>query len=186
MPDIMGKLPGRGVWVTSARTAVTTACASGGFARGFKSKVIFDGSLEDSTERLLTRRVLGLIGMARKSGHIHIGFDQVKAAAGSGKIAWRIEASDGSSDGRGKIRTLSKAVARELGLALPRVIGCFSNKELARAIGRESAVHMALPPGPLANSFGADVQRLAGFMDLIPPNWEDYAHEMRDPPQKPS
>jgi predicted RNA-binding protein YlxR (DUF448 family) len=177
VPDILGKLPGRGVWVSASPEDIAEALKSGAFSRGFKTKANTPPDLAAQTQKLLAQRLLGLLAMARKSGHIHIGYDQVKAAAGSGKIAWRIEAKDGSEDGRSKIRTLSKAVARELEMPLPRVMGCFDNAQLARAVGRDSVVHMALPPGPLAKSFTALAARYAGFAELIPQGWVDSAHE---------
>ena len=180
-PDIMGKLPGRGVWVSAHREHMAKAIKTGGFSRGFKTKTKVDESLTQLTEDLLARRLLGLLTMARKSGHIAIGYDQVKAAAGSGKIAWRIEAREGAPDGRGKIRTLSKAVAMELDMPIPKVMGCFTGAQLAQALGRESVVHIALPPGRLAKAFTADAARYRGFRQLIPREWEDIGHEIKMP-----
>lgn len=176
-PDIARKLPGRGVWVTSERDDLLKAIKIGGFARGFKAKTAVPDDLVDMVEGLLKRRLLGLITMARKSGQIFIGYDQVKAAAGAGSLAWRIEARDGSEDGRSKIRTLSKAVAKELDLSLPIVLGCFTNAELAEALSRESVVHVGLPRGKMAKAFQADAYRLSGFVDLVPDDWPDIAHE---------
>ena len=181
VPDIAGKLPGRGVWVTAHREPLTKAIKTGGFARGFKSKVKVDTHLIELTEALLARRLLGLLSMARKSGHIAIGYDQVKAAAGSGKIAWRIEAREGAADGRSKIRTLSKAVAMELDMAVPKAMGCFTGAELAEALGRDTVVHVALPPGKLAKAFSADAARYRGFRQLIPREWDDISHEIKMP-----
>lgn len=182
VPDIAGKLPGRGVWVTAHREQLSKAVKTGAFSRGFKSKAKVGSELIDMTEALLARRLLGLLSMARKSGHIAIGYDQVKAAAGSGKIAWRIEARDGAPDGRGKIRTLSKAVALELDMAVPKAIGCFTGAELAEALGRDSVVHLSLPPGKLAKAFTADAARYRGFRQLIPREWDDIGHEIKLPP----
>lgn len=180
-PDIMGKLPGRGVWVTAHREQLSKAIKTGGFARGFKTKVKAGDEIVELTEKLLARRLLGLLAMARKSGHISIGYDQVKAAAGSGKIAWRIEAREGASDGRGKIRTLAKAVAMELEQAVPKAIGCFSGAELAESLGRDTVVHVSLPPGKLAKAFTADAARYRGFRQLIPREWDDIRHEIKMP-----
>ncbi len=180
-PDILGKLPGRGVWVSAHREQLAKAIKTGGFARGFKSKVKVSVELIELTEQLLARRLLGLLAMARKSGHIAIGYDQVKAAAGSGKIAWRIEAREGASDGRGKIRTLAKAVAMELDQPVPKVMGCFSGAELAEALGRDTVVHISLPPGKLAKAFTADAARYRGFRQLVPREWDDIAHEIKMP-----
>lgn len=180
-PDIMGKLPGRGVWVTAHREHLAKAIKIGGFARGFKSKIKVRPDLEELVETLLARRLLGLLAMARKSGHIAIGYDQVKAAAASGKVSWRIEAREGASDGRGKIRTLAKAVALELEQPVPKVIGCFSGAELAEALGRDTVVHVSLPPGKLAKAFTADAARFRGFRQLVPREWDDIDHEIKMP-----
>jgi predicted RNA-binding protein YlxR (DUF448 family) len=179
-PDIQGKLPGRGVWVSSDRKSLEKVIAQKSFARGFKGKAKVKGDLVSLTEQLLVRRVLGLITMARKASLIATGNDQVQAMAREASIAFRIEASDGSEDGRSKIRTLAKAINRELELPDPIVIGCFTADEIGRALGRESIVHAAIKPSKLAKSLKVDVARLSGFRELIPMDWPDRAHEIRE------
>lgn len=176
-PDVVGKLPGRGVWVSADRVSLETAIEKRAFARGFKSNAKIEGDLIALTERLLARRVLGLITMARKSGVIAMGFDQVQSMAREASIAFRLEASDGSPDGRGKIRTLSKAINRELGQEDPYVIGCFDALQLGAALARDSVVHAAIKPGGLARSLRLEVLRLSGFRALIPVQWPDIKHE---------
>ena len=158
-PDIAGKLPGRGVWVSADIKSLEKAIAQKSFARGFKSQAKIEGGLVDLTGRLLARRVLGLVTMARKSGVIALGFDQVQSMAREAAIAFRIEAKDGSKDGRGKIRTLSKAVNREQDLADPIVVGCFTAEEIGKALARESIVHAAIKPCKLAKVLAIDVKK---------------------------
>ncbi len=179
VPDVAEKLPGRGVWVSANRASVDKAVKTKAFARGFKIKAQAPEGLADMVETLLAQRVLGLISMALKSGTIAIGFDQVKSAARSEAFAWRIEASDGSADGRSKIRVLASAVSRELELPVPGVIGCFSAAELGEAFGRESLVHAAIKTGKLGASLSRAATRLSGFRALIPENWPDAKHEIR-------
>lgn len=176
-PDIAGKLPGRGVWVSADRKSLEKTIALKTFGRGFKTKVKVEGDLVALTERLLARRVLGLITMARKAGVIAMGFDQVQSMAREAAVAFRIEASDGSKDGRSKIRTLSKAMNREQELADPVVIGCFTAEEIGKALARDSIVHAAVKPSKLARSMALEVKRLSGFKDLIPADWPDIKHE---------
>jgi len=177
MPDIAGKLPGRGVWVSSDRKSLEKTIALKSFGRGFKTKSKVDGDLVTLTENLLARRVLGLITMARKAGVIAMGFDQVQSMAREAAIAFRIEAKDGSKDGRSKIRTLSKAMNREQDLADPIVIGCFTAQDIGKALARDSIVHAAIKPSKLAKTLAIEVKRLSGFRDLIPKQWPDIAHE---------
>ncbi len=176
-PDINEKLPGRGVWVSSNREALQKAIKTGGFARGFKSKVNVPNDLIDLTESLLRRRLIGLLAMGMKSGHLFVGFDQVKTAAQSDYLAWRIEASDGSDGPRGKIRVLTKAISHELERPMTPVIGCFSSQDLGKAFGRDHIVHAALRPGSLAKALSFATQRYSGFSPLIPEGWADKNHE---------
>lgn len=176
-PDILGKLPGRGVWVSAASEDLKTAIENGGFKRGFKGNAVIPDDLAAQIEAGLKRQTLSLIGMAKKSGKLFIGFDQVMVAARTDALGWRIEASDGAEGSRGKIRTLSKAVAREVELPLPRVIGCFTSPELGSVVGREAIIHCAVPHGRIAKSLGASAKRLSGFMSLIPEGWADAQHE---------
>ncbi len=179
-PDIQGKLPGRGVWVSSDRKSLEKVVALKSFARGFKGKAKVEGDLVNLTERLLARRILGLITMARKAGVMAMGFDQVQSMAREAAIAFRIEASDGSKDGRSKIRTLAKAMNREQDLPDPIVLGCFTAAQIGQALARESIVHAAIKPSKLAKTMKLDVARLSGFRDLIPADWPDRAHEIRE------
>jgi len=177
-PDVAGKLPGRGVWVSANRKSLEKVIALKSFARGFKDKAKVESDLTDLTDRLLARRVLGLITMARKSGVIALGFDQVQSMAREAAIAFRIEAKDGSKDGRSKIRTLSKAINREQDLPDPVVIGCFTAEEIGKALAREAIVHAAVKPCKLAKSLAVEVEKLAGFRELIPADWPDKMHEI--------
>lgn len=176
-PDILGKLPGRGTWVSASREDLDMAIAKGGFKRGFKGKAQLPDDLAAQVEAGLRKQVLSLIGMAKKSGKLFIGFDQVMAAARTDTLGWRIEASDGAEGSRGKIRTLSKAVAREVELPLPRVIGCFTSTELGAVVGREAITHCAVPHGRIAKSLGLAAKRLGGFIPLVPEGWADAQHE---------
>lgn len=175
--DILGKLPGRGVWVSSTCEDLDVAITKGGFKRGFKGNVTVPKDLAAQVEDGLRRHTLSLIGMTKKSGKLFIGFDQVMAAARVDALGWRIEASDGAAGSRGKIRTLSKAIAREVELPLPRVIGCFDSKEIGAVLGREVITHCAVPHGRLAKSLGFSARRLSGFLPLVPEGWADAQHE---------
>ena len=176
-PDILGKLPGRGVWVSATREDLETASQKGGFKRGFKSSVKVPSDLTHQVEAGLRKQTLSLIGMAKKSGKLFMGFDQVMMAARGESLGWRIEARDGAEGARGKIRALSKAMAHEMELKLPRVIGCFNSAELGAVLGRDALIHCAVPQGRIAKSLGQSARRLGGFVPLVPEGWADAQHE---------
>ncbi len=100
VPDIEETLPGRGIWVKAERAALEKAVAKNLFARAAKADVKADADLADRVERLLVRRMTGDLGLARKSGALVFGFDNVDARA------FRAGAAGGSdrSFGRGRGR----------------------------------------------------------------------------------
>jgi len=180
VPDIAGKLPGRGVWTRADKTALEEAIKNGGFKRGLKTNVKVSDDLVELTEDLLKRKILSLLPMALRAGQAYLGFDQVKSAAQKEPLSWRIEASNGAEGGRGKIRVLTRAVSLELGQRPAPVIGCFTSAELGKAFGREDLVHGAIKSGPMRKSFDQAARRLAGFCPLVPENWPDKGHEQTD------
>jgi uncharacterized protein len=153
-PDVAERLPGRGLWTLARRDIVARAVKKRLFARAARSAVGVDEDIDRRVEGLLARRAVDLIGLARRAGLAVCGFAKVEAALQDGKAAVLIAASDGSADGRGKLR------ARAPGLPL---VEALTSAELGAAFGREGAVHAVLKAGPLAEAFLAVAGRLAGF-----------------------
>ncbi len=85
VPDLAGKLPGRGIWVTADRAAIEKAAAKGLFARAARTGVTVPESLADLVEAGLARRVVDLISLARKAGLAVAGFEKVKGWLADGK-----------------------------------------------------------------------------------------------------
>ena len=168
VPDLARKLPGRGLWVAAERTAVETAARKGGFSRSAKTRLIAPADLADQVERLLLRRVLDGLGLARRAGELTSGFEKASAAISSGKAAWMIEAVDGAPDGRRKLLQ----VARRLDLA-PRLLGLFGSDELSLALGLGNVIHLVFLAGRGAERWTADVERLSGFRPLLPESWRE-------------
>ena len=153
-PDLAGKLPGRGLWLTARRDIVATAVTRRLFARAARQPVIVDDDLAERVEALLAERCRDQIGLARRAGQAVMGFAKVEAALGRGKAAVLLAAADGAADGRAKLR----ALAPDLPL-----VELLSGAELGAAFGREHAVHATLAPGRLAAALIAEAARLAGF-----------------------
>ena len=120
-------------------------------------------SPEDS---LLFRRCLDQLGLARREGVLISGFEKSLANVRAGKVAWIIEATDGSADGRSKLLSLAKHMVPP-----PKVCGAFSADDLSLALGLENAIHAVLLEGGRADRWTFEVERLAGFRPLSPPEW---------------
>ena len=158
VPDIAERLPGRGVWVTATREAVDTAAARGIFPRRFKAAASVPAHLADDVEHLLLERCKGLLGLARRSGRLVNGYDQVRASLRKTRPGWLLEASDGAEDGRSKVYSLANALYGNV-----KVAGALTSAELGMAIGRVHVIHALLLTGPLADSWTVTYGRLTGF-----------------------
>ena len=164
VPDLARKLPGRGMWVAADRASIQTAAKKNLFSRSAKVPLKVPADLANTVESLLVRRCLDQLGLARREGVLISGFEKCAAAIRSGQAAWLIEASDGASDGRGKLLNLARHQAT-------RVCGAFSADDLSLALGLENAIHAVLLAGGRADRWTLEVERLAGFRPLRPQDW---------------
>lgn len=154
VPDIAGRLPGRGLWLTARRDIVAAAIGKRLFGKAARASVTVPGDLAERIEGLLRDRCRDLVAMARRAGGAVAGFEKVRAALRSGEAAVVLAAADGGESGREKVRGLG----RELPL-----VEVLSAAELGLAFGRDHVVHAALPPGRLARDVLALAERLAAY-----------------------
>jgi predicted RNA-binding protein YlxR (DUF448 family) len=159
VPDVAASLPGRGMWVRSDSTSVTTAVAKNLFSKSAKAPLKASADLPVRVEALLVARMQADLGLARRAGQLVMGFDNVlRAMDDRVPPSLLVEAGDGAADGRRKLA--GSAHAR--GLEIETIDG-LSAKELSLALGRENVIHAALKPGRLAERLIFDAGRLAGF-----------------------
>ncbi|MBI1179065.1 MAG: RNA-binding protein [Alphaproteobacteria bacterium] len=154
VPDIKGKLPGRGLWVSARRDMVEAACAKNAFARAARQRVSVPEGLPELIESQLAAGCLALLGLARKAGELVAGFEKVKAWLQQGAAVALVTASDAAEDGRRKLHGLAAGVPE---------VDAFSAEQLSLALGRGNVVHAALREGGLARRFLADVNLLAAY-----------------------
>ncbi|MEP4196321.1 MAG: RNA-binding protein [Aliishimia sp.] len=153
VPDIAGKLPGRGFYVTSDRASLDQAVVKKLFARGAKSPVVIPDGLVDQVEQLLSRRVIDLVSLARKSGKAVAGYEKVKSWLDREEAQVLMQASDGSARGKTKLSTPH----------FGKFIGWLTADELGLAFGRQIVIHGALASGGLSTRVVEDAQRLKGI-----------------------
>lgn len=154
VPDILGRLPGRGIYVTADRALIDKAAKKGLFARAARQPVkVLDG-LADLVEQLLLQRVVELLSMARKAGDAVMGYEKVKDWLAKGQAATLIQASDGSERGKTKLHAPEGAGG---------FIGVLTAGEMGLSFGRERAIHAALAAGGLRTRVVVEAARLAGL-----------------------
>lgn len=159
VPDVAGRLPGRGVWVTAERAALERALAKRLFARAFRAPVRVPEDLADRVEALLARRLVETISMARRAGRAVTGFEKVRARLREGRAGVLVEAREAARHGREKLARLAGEVP---------VVDALAAEELGLAFGRDFAIHAALDRGSFADRVIAEGRRLAGFRSPEP------------------
>jgi len=153
VPDVLGKLPGRGIWVSAKYEMLAKAIAKGLFSRGAKQAVSVPDTLISDIETQLARRVIDLISLARKSGQAISGYEKVKDWLSKETARVLIQASDGSARGKSKLSTPYGG----------SFIGWLTADELGLAFGRQTAIHGALASGGLTSRIVEEAARLKGL-----------------------
>jgi predicted RNA-binding protein YlxR (DUF448 family) len=157
VPDLAGKLPGRGMWVSADRAALGQAAAKGHFARAAKRQVKAPADLAERVEELLAARVVDLVAMARKAGQAVAGLEKVKAALVAGEARLLLQAADGSSRERAQLRPPEGENT---------LVSCLFAHELGVAFARDRVIHAAVLAGGLSDRVRDEALRLSGIRDV--------------------
>lgn len=154
VPDLDGKLPGRGYYLAPERAVIERAEAKGLVRRATGANV--EPGLAGRIEALLVRRLIERIGLARKAGQAVAGFEKVREHLKTGGTSGAVllEASDGAADGRAKLVQLAPGAT---------VMDCLSASELAQAFGREHTVHGLVARGAFSERIRREAERLKGL-----------------------
>jgi predicted RNA-binding protein YlxR (DUF448 family) len=153
VPDVEGRLPGRGLWLSADRSMIETAASKRMFAKAARGNVTVAADLADQVADLLKRRCLNHLGLARRAGLVAAGAEKVRAQIATGRTAALCEAADGSLPERRKFVALAPNVP---------IVDVFTGAELGAALGRDAVVHVALLPGRLTATLLDDAARYSG------------------------
>ncbi len=123
VPDLDARLPGRGIWLSARRDVIEQARKRGVFARAARCQVIVPEDLSAQVEAGLLRRMVELLGLARRAGQSISGFMKVREWVAQRRAAVIVHASDGSGDELGRLMS----GARDL-----PVVEALSTEDLAK------------------------------------------------------
>lgn len=154
VPDLAGKLPGRGLWVSADLDALELAVRKNLFSRAARARVQVPADLVAMVTALLADRVVNSLSLARKAGQAIAGFEKVKALLVADDAVALFQASDGSEAMKRKLRPPKGANSYS---------DCLTAQELGVAFGRDTVIHAALTAGGLADLCVAEASRLEGL-----------------------
>lgn len=170
VPDIDGRLPGRGYWISADAKSIMHAIGRHLFDKAAHRSVKVPEDIVARTEHGVAQRMLAHLGLARRSGNLILGFDQVDRQIRSPEPPTVIiEAQDAAEDGRRKLQAAATAAGY-----IPFVIAAFSSQELSLSLRRENVVHAAVKPGRIAERLIFEAARLQGFRLLDPWVWKGF------------
>ncbi len=156
VPDVTGRLPGRGIWLSANREALALALRKGLFQRAARASVTVPEGLADRLEALPARQLQNAPGPPPPPAPVHPGFAKAEALLAKGRALALFEARDAARHGAAKLR---KEAARS---GVP-VLALLSAEEMGLALGRENVVHAALGTERLARRVLVEARRLSGF-----------------------
>ena len=211
VPDLAAKLPGRGIWLSARGDVLETACHQGSLVRAFarfaakeavpntahapaehltkagakagRVSVTLPPDPSGLIEAMLIRRIVELLGLARRAGQAVCGFQKAREWITSGRAGLVLQAADGSLDERARFLSGVKTVDLNLtGLPVAEGIDAtdagpkkdgpkaalpvgtpLSAASLGAVFGRDHGVHVVLAPGRLAEALTHEIARLSGL-----------------------
>jgi predicted RNA-binding protein YlxR (DUF448 family) len=150
--DVAATLPGRGHWLSARADVLDQAVKKNVFSRAAKQRVKVPPDLRCQVETMLRRRLIDLLGLARRGGGAISGFEKAREWLTAGKAGLVVQAADGSVEER----------ARFVGGRDLPVVAALDAATLGRIFGRDHTVHAVVAAGKLARMVEVDARRLAG------------------------
>jgi predicted RNA-binding protein YlxR (DUF448 family) len=162
VPDLKGKLPGRGVWLTAAHDIVAGAAKRNVFARALKAETKVPKGLGEQVDKLLAEAALGAFALANKAGEVVFGFAKIEEAIAKSGVIALVHAREAAEDGCRKLDGKARGIGGAAGIPSVRAFG---SDELGLASGRTNVIHAALIPGGAARKFLAAALRVERYRE---------------------
>ena len=149
--DFSEKLPGHGLWVTATTDSIQTATKKNLFAKAAKEQAHPAPDLADTVAKLLRKRCLEFLGLAKGAGIAVLGESQTEAALRARKLGLFLHAPDAT-------RTLDN----RLGIAECTL---FSRDEMGAAFGYDQIVYAGLGFHGLTEKLKLELTKLQSMTD---------------------
>ncbi|WP_019220684.1 RNA-binding protein [Bartonella senegalensis] len=164
VPDLKSNLPGRGVWVSSRRSAIEEAIKQKAFNKSFKTDVEVASNLADIVDMLLLKAALGSLSIARKAGAVVMGATKVDTAIRSGKVIFVLHAKEATENGKLKILQAIHTIQQKTNQNI-QTISLFTSDEMRVAFGAHPVMHAALLNMKVAEGFLKTIHKLIAYRD---------------------
>ncbi len=150
VPDLSENLPGHGLWVTATAAAVCLAAKKNLFAKAAKSAARPSSSLADDVVRLLRKRCLDFMGLAKGAGVATLGETQTEAALRANELALFLCAPDAA-----------RALDNRASTPESRL---FSRDEMGAALGYDQIAYAGFAPHGVTKKLIIEINRLRSMV----------------------
>ncbi len=153
VPDLSENLPGHGLWVSATPEAICLASKKNLFAKAAKTTAHPAASLTEDVARLLHKRCLEFLGLAKGAGIAVLGEAQTEAALRANKLALYLHAPDATRvlDNRNSIAECET----------------FSRDAMGAAFGYDQIVYAGIAPHRLTEKLKLEIKRLQSMLTLV-------------------
>ncbi|HEX9078959.1 MAG TPA: DUF448 domain-containing protein [Desulfuromonadaceae bacterium] len=163
VPDLDGKLPGRGAYTCLNPACLEAACRQRQFSRAFKREVgvLPPEEMIALVRRLMRERILGSLGLANRAGKIVSGGSLVSdAIRGTGKPGLVLVATDVSEAIGERIEALADAHR------IPR-LRVMTKDDFGTILGKAPRSAVAVKPGGFVKQLAAMIERYRNFLGEV-------------------
>ena len=154
-PDLEGRLPGRGYWITARHNELHKAVSGDAFARASRGKAEVPPALIGTVLMLARRSALNTLGLARRGWNVEFGYDHVRQAIIAQKVGLILVASNVPVEISRKIDGVKGEIP---------VVNLFTTAELSQALGRESLAFASVNKGQWTLRLLVECQRLTQLL----------------------
>jgi ribosomal protein L7Ae-like RNA K-turn-binding protein len=137
--------------LSASADVIHSAIKSGILSRAAKQRVTIPPEFLLLVTTALERRLIELLGLARRGGNAICGFEKAREWLQEQKAGLVVQAADGSADERARFCS---------GSAVKQVV-LLDAARLGKIFGREQAVHVVIGAGRLAKMIENEADRLA-------------------------
>ena len=158
VPDLDGRLPGKGIWVAADKRSIETAAEKRLFQKAARRrKAVVPEDTVEKIAVLMNKRCLNLFSIARKAGLVVSGFEKVLEALQKKAVFCLLQAKDAGSDAE-KVRRAAGDIP---------VYTFFTAQEAGQALGRDRCVYAALKKGGAADALIAEIGRASAYANSL-------------------
>jgi len=160
VPDLQGKLPGRGAYICQNMDCLREATAKRQFARAFRGDVLGAGFdvLMPILEQVMRDRISGYLALANKAGKVISGSDTVMDALRRGDVGVLFIASDSSESTRRRFESTAERGA------VP-CCSLFDQIHLGTLLGKEQRSIVAVNGSGFVDSIRNELHRYGNFFE---------------------